>query len=65
MEVNPKENGVVAVELAAHEVRRLRVALQRALFEDVPPQHLGPALDFAEVLLKALDGAAAAGEGPA
>jgi hypothetical protein len=55
MEVNPAEHGVVVVRLEPREVRRLQVALQRAVFEDVPPHHVGPALDFADRLLKALE----------
>jgi len=57
MEVNAGDDGAVEVRLTPGEARRLRVALQRALFEDVPPQQLGAALDVADQLLKELQAA--------
>jgi hypothetical protein len=61
MEVNAAEQGGLVVRLERHEVKRLRVALQRAVFEDVPPQQVGAALDFADQLLKAIELSGAGG----
>lgn len=65
MDVNPSDAGGVTVQLDAHEVRSLEVALQRALFMDVPPHKLGAALDLADQLLKALGGGGIGDEGTA
>lgn len=62
MDVNPSDSGGLTLQLEAAEVRRLEVALQRALFMDVPPHQLGGALDFADRLLKAIGSDGVGGE---
>jgi hypothetical protein len=46
---------VIQLELSGEEIRYLRMALERATFQDTPPQHQRAIYNFAEDLLRALE----------
>ena len=62
MDVERLGDGGVRVACSAREAVLLRTALERAAFLDTPPHLQGPAVDFAEALLRKL-GAALPGPG--
>ena len=55
IDIVSKNPAVIQLVLSGEEINYLRLALERATFQDTPPQHQWAIYNFAEDLLRALE----------